>query len=267
VCAPDARNAYADALAKGIFPTTDEQGMHVSVRYPVSVLSMDVCDEIATLRLSRPEGFDFLAGQWLRLSLLTSEGEGTQTFTIASAPADDWLEVTTRLSGSPFKATAATLKVGDEVEIAGPGGRLSLPASTPNPVFLVGGVGITPARSLLRDALNQGRVFSDALVVYGNRTPSCVPYAEEIAAMQPAGVRLALVFEDAPPSWNGPRGFIDANLVRSLVDTVEDRMFVVSGPPVMVTAMERVLDELGIDKSRRAVESFGPPIRVTGGGK
>jgi len=216
-----------------------------------------VCGEIATLTLARPDGFEFHSAQWLRLTLETSEGPVTKTFTIASAPADDWLEVTTRLSGSPFKTALARLTAGFEVEISGPGGRVSLPAHVREVVFLAGGVGITPVRSMLRDALNAGRTFSDALILYGNRDPSCVAYAEELAAMKPAGVRVVDVFEVAPEGWDGPRGFITAATVLQSVDPSGDRLFYVTGPPVMVGAMERVLDEVGVPVDRRVVESFG----------
>jgi len=238
--------------------------MCVAEGYRVQVQAIDVCGEIATVRMSRPAEFVFAAGQWLRLTLRTVEGDGTKTFTIASAPADDWLEVTMRISGSPFKSAVGSLQQGDQVDIAGPGGRLRLPEQAASIAFLVGGIGITPVRSMLRDALNTGRVFSDALIVYGNRDPSCVPYADELAAMRPAGIRVADVFETAPPSWNGPRGFITAELVRSLVDPGDGRIFVVAGPPVMVAAMQHVLDDMGVEEPRRIVEWFGPPIRVSG---
>ncbi|NTW97873.1 MAG: hypothetical protein HGB28_04910, partial [Oscillochloris sp.] len=48
--------------------------------------------------------------------------------------------------------------------------------------FLVGGVGITPARSMLREAVSVGRVFDDVLLVYGNRDATCIPYHEELLA-------------------------------------------------------------------------------------
>jgi len=238
----------------------------VAVNYNVQVESAEVCGEIETLKLSRPAEFDFEAGQWLRLTLDTADGEATRTFTIASAPADEWLEITTRLSGSVFKNALAALRPRDPVSLAGPGGRLHLPQDADSMVFLAGGVGITPVRSMLRDAVGRGRVFADALVIYGNRDPSCVAYARELEAMAPMGVRLVNVYEEAPESWSGARGFITQQAVRAVVDVDDGRPFFVTGPPVMVEAMQRVLDELAVDRSRRTVESFSsvPPTRAKG---
>lgn len=222
------------------------------------VLALDICDDIATLRIARPAGYSFAAGQWLLLTLPTAEGDQTKTFTIASAPADGHLEVTTRLSGSAFKNRLAELAPGDAVSIGGPGGRLRLPADAATMVFLAGGVGITPVRSLVRDAVGAGTTFDDAIIVYGNREPACVPYAEELAALRPAGVRLVPVYERAPESWEGARGFIGAELVRRVADPVAGRTFMVTGPPVMVSAMLSVLDELEVDPGHRIIERFGP---------
>ena len=213
--------------------------------------------EVATFRFERPEGYEYRAGQWLRLTLNTANGPETKTFTHSSAPADPHLEITTRLSGSPFKQALAALAEGDAVEISGPGGRLSLPEGASRLAFLVGGVGVTPARSLLRDCGQQGRRFDDALVIFGNRDQRCAPFLEELTALDDIGVRVVPVYETAGSDWVGERGFVTAEMVRRHVDPSDGRPFVVAGPPVMVGAMEAVLDELGIDHKRRIIERFG----------
>lgn len=236
----------------------------MTTRYESSVESLEICGEIATLRISRPDGFDFHAGQWIRLGVSTPAGLQDRTLTVASAPADPWIEVTTRLSESDFKRALGGLQPADNVIFTGPGGRLRLDPDVSTAAFLVGGVGITPARSILRDAVQHGRSFDEVLLFYGNRSPECVPYAAELRAMSDSGVSVIEVFEEAPASWAGPRGFIDAELVRSHMGADDGRTFFVAGPPVMVGAMEQVLDELGVGEQRRVVERFGPTTRGIG---
>ena len=142
--------------------------------------------------------------------------------------------------------------------MSGPGGRLVLPPELDRVAFLVGGVGITPVRSMLRDAQAAGRTFDDALLLYGNRDDSCVPFEAEFLGMADMGVRMVLCFEHPPADWTGERGFITAEMVGRYLDLEADqRPFVVAGPPVMVQAMERVLDDLAIPAARRMVERFG----------
>lgn len=230
----------------------------MTASFRVPIIALERCGaDIITLRLERPEGYAFRAGQWFRLTLQTSEGEQARTFSHASAPADSWLELTTRLSASAFKQALAALVPGDSVAVGPPGGRFSLPKDARALTFLVGGVGITPVRSMLRDALKGGRTFSDALVILGNRDASCEPYVQELLSMKGSGVRAVRVLEHPDEDWPGERGLVDAELLRrhAAVDGV--RSFVVAGPPVMVDAMLRVLDEVGVDRDSVRFESFG----------
>jgi ferredoxin-NADP reductase len=236
------------------------EGFQMGSSHEVEFLGIETCgSDVVSARFSRPPEFQFAAGQWIVLALTAGETRLAETFTICSAPSDDFLEITTRLSGSPYKNALAGLVLGDRAALTGPGGHLAIPADATRVAFLVGGVGITPVHSMLRQAAAQGRVFDDALLFYGNRDQSCVPFEAEFAAMADSGVRTVLCFERASDSWKGDRGFISAQMVRRyLPPTQTSRPFIVAGPPIMVEAMERVLDELGVPESDRLVEHFGP---------
>jgi ferredoxin-NADP reductase len=230
----------------------------VTAAFSVPIIAIERCGaDIITLRLERPEDYAFRAGQWFRLTLETSDGEQARTFSHAAAPADSWLELTTRLSTSAFKQTLAAMAPGDSVAVGPPGGRFALPEGADALTFIVGGVGITPVRSMLRDARQAGRAFSDALVIFGNRDVSCEPYVQELLSMKSSGVRVVRVLERPDKDWQGERGLVDADLLgrHGAIDGV--RSFIVAGPPLMVEAMLGVLDEVGIDRDAVRFESFG----------
>lgn len=231
-------------------------------RHEVALLGKELCgDDTLTCRFSRPAGYSFRAGQWFRLFLQTAAGELAETFSHCAAPGDEWLEMTTRLTGSAFKSALAALEPGAGVTISSSGGRLAIPPDARRVAFLVGGVGITPVHSMLRDAEQTGRTFDDAVLFYANRNDRCAPFAEEFAELASIGLTTVLCFEHASESWHGERGFMTAETVRRHVDPHDGRPFLVAGPPVMVEAMERVLDELGVGQSSRIVEHFGAPLR------
>ena len=226
--------------------------------YEANWTGAELCGgDIAVVRLTRPDGYSFRAGQWFRLTLETPNGPLTETFSHASAPGDPGIELATRLTGSPFKRALAGLGARDVVRIAGPGGRLRLPDNASRLAFLVGGVGITPVRSLLRDARANGGAFDDALLLYGNRDESCIPFGTELAAMSDLGVRLVDVLERPTGEWQGERGLIDAEIVRKYLGPDDGRPFMLTGPPVMIAAVEGVLDEMSITPGRRIIERFG----------
>lgn len=227
-------------------------------RYEVRFIEREECGpDIASFRFTKPERYSFRAGQFAVFTVPTAEGPQSKPFTHSQAPDDPYLELTTRLSGSPFKNALAAFAPGDPVVIQGPGGRLTLPPGTTRIAFLVGGVGVTPARSMLRDATRKGVVWEDAALFFGNRDEDCIPFRSEIEAMAGRGVRLINVLERPGLRWSGEAGFVSAEIVRRHCDLGDGRLVVVSGPPVMVAAMERVLDELGVAEPRRMIERFG----------
>jgi len=223
--------------------------------YEIPLLEKEQCaPDVVAYRFRRPEGYEFVAGQWGVYDL--GEPAGKHTFTHASAPHDPHLEIMTRLSASAFKVALDALTPGETVVLSGPGGRMRIREGEERVAFLAGGVGITPIRSMLRAAAHTARTFQDALVVYGNRDETCIPYRDELEALDDIGVRVVHALEHPPEGWQGEAGFVTAEMVRRYVDPADGRPFYVAGPPVMVTAMERVLDELGVEGEQRRIERF-----------
>jgi glycine betaine catabolism B len=229
----------------------------VGEKYRIAFRMKAACERVTGFRFDKPAGYDFVAGQYFRLTLPTSEGEQTKSFSHASAPMDPFIEMATRMSGSPFKNALSELVRGDEVTIEGPYGRLVLPPDVTRACFLVGGVGVTPARSIIRDA-EQRRTGLRMRLFYGNHDQACIPYSGEFAEYERKDRRFKVVhvLEDPLPGWSGERGFITAELVRRYMDPLDGWHFFLSGPPLMVTAMRQVLEELGVTPERASIEDF-----------
>ncbi len=123
--------------------------------------------------------------------------------------------------------------------------------------FLVGGVGVTPARCIVRDAVQRDTGL-EAYVFYGNQDQGSVAFADELDGYDAArtGIRVVHVLAEPSPGWEGETGFIDAGIVRRHLDPADGWRWMVSGPPPMVEAMRRVLVELGVPADRTSIESF-----------
>lgn len=223
--------------------------------FDVRLIETVPCDgDIVTCRFERPEGYDFRAGQYCLLELDTASGKERKPFTIASAPGDGWLEFTTRVSASAFKQALRAAGPGALARVSPPAGRLVLPPGTGTVVFLVGGVGITPAHSILRDAMQRGSAMR-ATLFYGIADLACAPYRDEFESMPGQLLRTVFVVEHPADGWQGETGYVDAGTVRRHLGTEPD-VWIVAGPPPMVEAMERVLDELEVPGDRRLIERF-----------
>lgn len=229
--------------------------------YAVRLAEADRCDDLLTLRFERPPGYDFTPGQYFMLTIATAEGDQAKPFSHASAPEDGLLEMTTRISNSAFKqALDATLPGESVLVIRGPAGRFGLdPDDERCPVFLAGGVGITPVMSIVRHARATGAELG-ATLIYGNAADSCMPYADEIQSCDGGLVKCSYVIERPSAEWTGRTGFITADIVQGCVEDARVRPFYVTGPPVMVDAMELVLDEVGVLEENRHIERFGRAV-------
>ncbi len=226
--------------------------------YVVEYLGHGGCaSAIETFTLRRPEGYSFRPGQFFQLTIDTREGEQSHYFSHADAPSDQTTEFTTRLTGSAYKDALLALPIGSQVRFRGPMGSLGVPEGATAVGFLTGGVGITPAHSIIKDAILRATGLDIALF-YANREPSCVPYAEEFrayAAKNPT-FRYVEVFEVPDPDWTGPVGYITADIVRAHVDVSSPRHWIVSGPPPMLDPMRRVIETLGIAPEHASYEAF-----------
>ena len=120
-------------------------------------------------RFSRPSEYTFEAGQYFTITIPTPEGPLTHAFSHCDSPTEGFLELTTRLTGSPFKNALDALPLGAEAQFFGPMGRFLFKYEAPRISFLTGGVGITPVRSMLRylaDTDGAGRIEGQELVLF-----------------------------------------------------------------------------------------------------
>jgi ferredoxin-NADP reductase len=114
----------------------------------------EVAEDTMSFRFEKPSGWAFKAGQYLDMTLLDpseTDSEGNvRSFSIASAPHEETLLVATRMRDTAFKRVLRTMPFGTAVKIEGPSGDFILQNDfTRTAVFLAGGIGITPFRSIV----------------------------------------------------------------------------------------------------------------------
>ena len=151
------------------------------------------------------------------------------------------------MTGSALKRSLAEAPLGTPVSIFGPAGDFTLgPDPTPL-VFIAGGIGITPFRSMLLDAVARGLPYRITLI-YSNRTPEGAPYHEELAGL----ARLHAAFRYVPTMvepdksaqpWTGERRFVNAEFLHDYVGDMTVPIFYLAGPPGLVVAATKTVLE------------------------
>ncbi len=207
--------------------------------------------------------FSFRAGQWVDVTLVNpafpDEDSNTRTLTIASAPGEGHqLRFAIRVGKSAYKKSVMALPIGAQVKVSRASGHFVLGDDVTRPiVFLVGGIGITPARSMIADIVARGAECKFFLF-YSNRTPSEVAYLEDFVRWS-AVIDLKLIptiTDSGDPTWKYERGRIDASMLERHLVGILQPLFYVTGPPDMVLATWQLLHVMGVADEDIITEEF-----------
>lgn len=207
----------------------------------------------------------FKPGQYLEWTLghRQPDARGNRRyFTIASSPTEPDLRLGVKFYQNPssFKQKLLSLNVGDQIVAGNLAGDFVLPDNCQKKlVFLAGGIGITPFRSMLKYLVDRGEK-RDIIFMYSNRTQSEIVYGDVLAeAKENLKVKMVGALTDeaqVPADWPGHRGYIDAKLIASEVPDYLERYFYISGSHVMVSAFKETLIGLGVRRSRIKTDFF-----------
>jgi len=180
-------------------------------------------------------------------------GEGESTFCVASPPTrTDHIECTFRVSG---RVTAALRDrdVGQAITFRGPYGNF-FPIEEwtgRNIVFIAGGIGLAPVRSVICNILDRRDEFGKVTIVYGARTTDDLVYKDELADWdQRDDVDLVTTVDPGGEGegWNGKVGFVPT-VLQETAPSSDNAVAVICGPPIMIKFTLPALTELGFADS------------------
>lgn len=208
--------------------------------------------------------FSFEAGQHADFVLLDppeTDAEGNKrVFSIASSSHhQDYIMIATRMRPTAFKNSLKSVPLGTKVKATQAAGNMTLHEEASKPaVFLAGGIGITPFRSMIECATHE-HLPQTLVLFYTNRTPKATAFLNDLEswAGMNQNLKLVLTITDADDaSWTYEKGRIDEALVKKHVDNLTKPVYYSAGPPAMVLAMRKMLLGLGVSKDNIKLESF-----------
>jgi ferredoxin-NADP reductase len=214
----------------------------------------------------------FQAGQHLPLRFNIGGEVHIRTYSLSSAPSDDFFRISVKRDGLVSSHLHDQIKVGDMLEARAPQGHFTVAPHERRPlVLLAAGVGITPLLSMVREVVYQGlrtRSIRPTWFFQSSRTLADQPFRPELSRLLDGlgdSVRvLRLLSQPEPDAREGEdfdlTGRIDADLLTSIVEVEDyDQLdFVLCGPGSFTQAMYDSLREMDIRDSRIHAETFGP---------
>jgi ferredoxin-NADP reductase len=196
---------------------------------------------VESFRFKPQEPLLWKAGQFLHYVLHhepTDDRGSDRWFTVATAPHEKEIMITTRFSserGSSFKSALAALKTGDIIEVSDVDGDFTVDDTEAEYVFIAGGIGITPFRSILKEFDHQGAKIKVTLL-YANRDEH-IPYKTELDELARANSNLKIEYIT---------GRVDEAGVREAVPNLLVPLFYISGPEPMVDNFKKMLMDMGV---------------------
>ncbi len=177
--------------------------------------------------------FRFLPGQFVELSVF---GYGEAPFCIASSPTRGSIFETTIRHTGKLTDALHRLGPGEEVGIRGPFGNGFDVAAVRGTdlLFVAGGIGLPPLRSLIWNVLDERDRFRNVTILYGARTPADLVYKDELKGWAAtSGVELHITVDNAMPGWTGNVGMVPTLFTKTTLRP-ESTMAYVCGPPIMI---------------------------------
>ena len=225
-----------------------------NIYLPYLVTIEDIYEEAPDVRTCRlvfkdpkvRDSFDFKTGQF---GLYSAFGAGESTFCIASSPTQKgYIQCTFRKSGR-VTGGLIELGIGDTMGFRGPYGNW-FPVDEwkgKNLVFIGGGIGLPPVRSVIWNCLDRRQDFGDITIVYGAKSVADLVYKNELAQWsQMSDVKLVQTVDPGgeTPDWKGKVGFVPTVLEQT-APSANNAIAVTCGPPIMIKFVLQALNKLG----------------------
>lgn len=207
----------------------------------------------------------FHPGQYLEwtLSHPKTDARGNRRyFTIASSPTESELRLGVKFyeKGSSYKRALYALNEKTPIVGAQLAGEFTLPKNPHQKlVFIAGGIGITPYRSMIKYLLDT-KQQRPIVLFYANKNISEIAYHEIFnQAAKELGIKTVYTLtekEKVPANWDGRVGRIDPKMIAEEVPDYKQRLFYLSGPQGMIDATKKVLKNMGISERQIKTDYF-----------
>lgn len=227
----------------------------------INKLSSDIYEFV----FAKTQLFSFIPGQYLEWTVghahVDTRGN-RRYFTIASSPTEPDIRLGVKMAknGSSFKKALVNLSQTSPVI----GGQLSgdfvLPENKHQKlVFIAGGIGITPFRSMVKYLLDI-KEKRDVVLFYTAASPDEFVYKDVFSeAERRFGFKTVYVItnpDNAPADWKGSVGYLTPELVKQHISDFRSRTYYLSGPNRMIESYKKLLSTLGIPFNKIVTDYF-----------
>lgn len=206
---------------------------------------------------------NFSPGQYLKIYLDIENPDdrgSSRYFTISSNPTDkDFLTITTRIIKSSFKLRLSNLNPGEKIKAFGPIGYFDFDMKSPKEqIFLAGGIGMTPAHSIIRFVDGKKAKTKILLIVSFTKFSEIIFY-DELKEIESRNKNIKIIYSLTKESKkiNGfENGYIDEKLIKKYSRDCSNTKFFVVGSESFEITMYELLLKMEIKEENIFKENF-----------
>lgn len=212
--------------------------------------SRDEAKHIKSFHFVPTTQVDYTPGQFITITLGhdAPDNRGIERwFTLASSPTENDLMIATKFYDKPssFKQTLHDLQPGATADIEDPEGEFTLPEKPGKPlVFVAGGIGVTPYRSIIKYLSDKGSNPYDIQLIYAANTKEELAF-RDLFDNGLENLKVTYLVRDADADWDGPVGTLSGQKIAELAGNIKDKVVYLSGPEPMVETLETELQDMG----------------------
>ncbi|HWY45548.1 MAG TPA: FAD-dependent oxidoreductase [Candidatus Sulfotelmatobacter sp.] len=204
--------------------------------------------------------YEFRAGQHADFAF-GSDGDNSRTFSFASSSLNkEPIMIAMRMRNTAFKSALKAAALGTKFIVSRPRGSFTLHKDITRPaVFLAGGIGITPIRSILQ-CVTQERLPHKLYLFYSNREADDAAFIEELQSMtvqNPNFTFVPTVTGHKTVAWPYEKGHVNREMLTRYLRGLNGPIYYIAGPSGMVTAMTGLLKASGVSDDDMKTEEFG----------
>ena len=197
--------------------------------------------------------FKFQAGQYANINLLTRGMWFSHPFSFSSAYNGQFIRLTIKSAGD-YTSKIPHVKPGTRVVIDGPLGLFVEKRATRDKyLFIAGGIGITPLRSMLESL---SREQKDIVLMASAKTANDLVFQAEIAHLQEINPSIKVHYVTSIPTPGYESGRLDKEKIIRLVPDFFSREVFLCGPPLMMKSLVKDLSEIGFSAQHVHFENF-----------
>lgn len=213
---------------------------------------------------SHQNRFSFSPGQYLEWTLPHNNPDSRgvrRYFTIASSPSEDTIKLGVKIlpdKSSSFKKALLNLKVGQRMSADQLTGDFTVAQNSDHKlIFIAGGIGVTPFRSIIKNLIENG-TKKDIVIFYSAADPKEFVYKDIFKQAEGFGVKTIYLLGSKEPvkSWTGETGFLTEEMIIKYAPDFKERKVYLSGPVAMVNNYKNLFRGIGVSNTSMHTDYF-----------